>query len=175
MIKKIGIGVAVLIAAIIAFAATKPDTFRVERTATINAPPEAIFPLINDFREWEKWSPFEDLDPDMEKTFGGASSGEGAVYEWSGNSDAGAGRMEIAESDEPKKIIIELDFTEPFESSNITEFTLVPDGDSTQVTWSMHGPNQFIGKLMSVFVSMDSMIGESYEEGLANLATVAEE
>lgn len=174
MLKKIGIGVAVVIVAILAFAATKPDTFRVERTASINAPPEAIFPLINDFRKWEAWSPFEKLDPDMTKTYSGPPSGQGAVYEWKGNSDAGAGRMEIAESDEPSKIILNLDFTEPFESNNITEFTLVPEGESTKVTWSMHGPNQFMGKLMSVFVSMDAMIGKDFEEGLDNLAAAVE-
>lgn len=174
MIRKIAIGIAVLVGAVIAFAATKPDTFRVERTASINAPPEAIFPLINDFRQWDVWSPFEKLDPDMKKTYSGPPSGEGAVYEWEGNSDAGAGRMEIVESDEPSKIILTLDFTEPLESNNITEFTLVPAAGSTNVTWSMHGPNQFLGKVMTVFISMDDMIGEDFEEGLDNLAAAVE-
>lgn len=175
MIKKIGIGIAVLIVAVLAFAATKPDTFRVERTASIAAPAEAIFPLINDFREWEGWSPWEKLDPNLKRTFSGSSSGEGAVYAWEGNSDAGAGRMEIVESVEPSKITVDLRFTAPFEANNVTVFSLVPNGESTTVTWVMEGPNPYIGKLMSVFMSMDSMVGKDFEEGLTGLAALAEE
>lgn len=178
MIKKVVLGILLLLVAILlgilAVAATKPDTFHVEHTATINAPAEAVFPLINDFRRWESWSPWEKLDPNMQRTHSGSPEGVGAVYTWAGNSDAGAGRMEITESEEPTNVTIQLDFTEPFESSNITEFMLQPQGESTTVTWSMHGPNQFIGKVMSVFVSMDAMIGSDFEEGLANLKSRAE-
>ncbi len=178
MIKKIALGIALLLAAIIlgilAVAATKPDTFQVERTATVDAPAEAVFPLINDFHRWDSWSPWEKLDPNMARTHSGAESGVGAVYEWEGNSDVGAGRMEITESEAPSKVTIQLDFTEPFESSNITRFTLEPEGETTKVTWAMHGPNQFMGKVMSVFVSMDAMVGKDFEEGLANLTAAAE-
>lgn len=179
MLKKIGLGILLLLAAVIlgilAFASTKPDTFHVERTATISAPAEAIFPLINDFRQWDSWSPWEKLDSAMTKIHSGAATGVGAVYAWEGNSDVGSGKMEITESEAPSKVTIQLDFTEPFESSNITEFSLEPDGNATRVTWAMGGPNQFIGKVMSVFVSMESMIGKDFEEGLANMKGVAEE
>ena len=175
MLKKVGIGILVLIIGVLAFAATKPDSFRVERTVTVNAPAETVFALVNDFRQWDTWSPWEKLDPNMKKSHSGSPSGVGAVYAWEGNSDAGAGRMEITESVAPSKVTIDLAFTAPFESSSVTEFTLVPDGDATTVTWAMHGPNQFIGKLMSVFVSMDAMVGKDFEEGLANLKARAEE
>ena len=174
MLKKIALGVVVLIAALLIFAATRPDTFRVERTASINAPAATIFPLINDFRNWDSWSPWEKLDPNMTRTFSGSPRGEGAVYAWDGNSDAGAGRMEIVESIPPSKVTIQLDFTAPFESSNVTEFTLTPSGDSTTVTWAMHGNNEFIGKLMGIFMNMDSLIGGDFEKGLAAMATAAE-
>ena len=174
MLKIIGIVIVVLLAGVLALAATKPDSFRVERTTSIKAPPEKIFPYIDDFHRWGAWSPFEKLDPAMRRRLGGAESGEGAVYEWEGNSQAGKGRMEIVESTPPSKVSIKLDFLKPFESHNTADFTLVPNGDSTRVTWAMYGPNVFLGKVMSVFVSMDDMIGKDFEAGLANLKTVAE-
>lgn len=174
MLKKIALGVVVLIGALLIFAATRPDTFRVERTASIAAPAETVFPLINDFRNWDSWSPWEKLDPNMERTYSGSSSGEGAVYAWDGNSDAGAGRMEIVESIPPSKVMIQLNFTEPFESSSVTEFTLAPAGDSTSVTWAMYGRNEFIGKLMGIFIGMDSLVGGDFEKGLAAMAAAAE-
>jgi uncharacterized protein YndB with AHSA1/START domain len=174
MLKIIGIVIVVLLAGVLALAATKPDSFRVERSTSIKAPPEKIFPLINDFHRWGAWSPFEKLDPAMRRRLGGAESGEGAVYEWEGNSQAGKGRMEIVESTPPSKVSIKLDFLKPFESHNTADFTLEPTADSTRVTWAMHGPNVFLGKVMSVFVSMDDMIGKDFEAGLANLKTVAE-
>lgn len=173
MFKKLGIGVVVLLAALFGFAATKPDTFQVERTASINAPPEEISALISDFHGWSAWSPYEQMDPTMERTFSGAANGQGAVYEWAGNSKAGAGRMEITEST-PSRIAIQLDFTKPFESRNIAEFTLEPRGDATSVTWAMHGPNHYLGKVMGIFFNMDSMVGSDFETGLANLKAIAE-
>jgi uncharacterized protein YndB with AHSA1/START domain len=173
MFKKIGIGVVILLAALFGFAATKPDTFRVERTASINAPPAEIFALISDFHGWSDWSPYEQLDPSMTRSYSGAASGQGAVYEWNGNGKAGAGRMEITEAT-PSRITIQLDFTKPFESHNIAEFTLEPRGASTNVTWAMQGPNLYLGKVMSIFVNMDRMIGEDFEAGLANLKAIAE-
>jgi len=174
MIKTIAIIAAVLIVGVLIFAATKPDTFRVVRTTTVDAPPETIYPLINDFHQWNAWSPFEQLDPAMVRTHSGAAFGEGAIYEWEGNRDAGSGRMEITDSTPDRSVTIQLDFTKPFEAHNTAEFTLEPRGDSTIVTWAMHGPNLYIGKLMSVFVSMDRMIGTEFETGLANLKTIGE-
>ena len=174
MFKKIAIIILVLIAAVLIYAATKPDTFQVQRSATIKAPPEKIFPLINDFHSWESWSPWEGLDPAMKRTHSGAASGKGAVYAWEGNSKVGAGRMEMIESTPSSKIGIQLDFIKPFEGHDVAEFMLVPNGDSTTVTWSMHGPNTYMGKLMSVFFNMDRMVGGDFEKGLANLKAAAE-
>jgi uncharacterized protein YndB with AHSA1/START domain len=174
MLKKILIGLAVIIVALLGYAATKPDTFRVERATSIKAAPEVIFSHLNDFRSWRGWSPWEKLDPALQRTYSGAAVGAGAVYEWKGNSDVGAGRMEILESSPSSKLNIKLDFTEPFEAHNTTEFTLTPEGEATNVTWAMHGPNLFIGKVLGLFMDMDGMIGKNIETGLANLKTVAE-
>jgi hypothetical protein len=170
---KLAIAVVVLIAAVLGYAATKPDTFHVERRAEMSAPPERILPLVSDFHSWEVWSPWEKLDPQMQRTFSGPQSGMGAVYEWSGNSDAGKGRMEIV-SATAAAVTIQLDFTAPFQSSNTTTFALEPSGAGTQVIWSMDGPMPFITKLMSVFASMDSFVGKDFEVGLAQLKAAAE-
>lgn len=174
MLKIIAIVIVVLIAVVLGLAAMKPDTFRVQRTASIKAPPDKVFALINDFRQWGQWSPWEKLDPDLKRSFSGASSGKGAVYEWTGNKKVGAGRMEITEPTPPNKLLIKLDFIRPFEGHNIAEFTLEPQGDSTQLTWAMHGPTPFVSKLMQVFFSMDALIGKDFEAGLANMKAVAE-
>jgi hypothetical protein len=165
---------AVLVAALLCFAATRPDTFRVERTVAMRASPATIFPLINDFHSWSSWSPYERLDPAMKKTFSGAASGKGAVYEWEGNSKAGKGRMEILDSSAPSKVTIKLDFFKPMEGHNTAEFALEIQGDSTRVTWAVYGPNVFIAKVMSVFVSMDSLLGKEFAKGLANLKALTE-
>jgi hypothetical protein len=174
MFKKIVLVIVILVAAVLIFAATKPDSFRVERTATINAPPAKIFPLINDFHSWGSWSPWESRDPAMKRTYGGAASGKGAVYEWDGNSQVGKGRMEITDTTVPTKVVIKLDFMKPLEGHDIAEYTLEARGDSTKVTWAMHGPTNFVGKLIGVFISMDKMIGKDFETGLANLKIQAE-
>ena len=174
MLKKIALVIVVLIAAVLLYATTRPDSFSVQRSATIKAPPEKVFAQINDFHAWQAWSPWEKLDPAMKRTHSGAAAGKGAVYAWLGNSDVGEGRMEITESVPSSKVGIKLDFITPFESSNTTLFTLQPQGDSTQVTWLMQGPAPYITKLMTVFVSMDSMIGKDFEAGLANMKAVAE-
>jgi uncharacterized protein YndB with AHSA1/START domain len=173
MFKKIAIVVVVLIAAVLAFAATKPDTFRVQRSAAIKAPPEKIFPLLNDFQRWETWSPWEKKDPAMKRTFSVVTSGKGAVYSWEGNKEVGQGRMEIADSVPPSRLAIKLDFLKPFEAHNTVEFTLAPQGDATSVTWAMQGP-PYLLKIMHVFLDMDSMVGKDFETGLANLKAVAE-
>jgi hypothetical protein len=174
MLKKILIGIAVILAVIVGMAAMKPDSFSIVRTAAIKAPPEKIAGLIDDFHNWSSWSPWEKLDPNMKRTFSGAAKGKGAVYNWEGNKDVGAGRMEITDEALPGKVVIKLDFLEPFQSSNVTEFTLAPQGDTTTVTWNMRGPMPFASKLMSVFMSMDAMIGKDFEKGLQQMKAVAE-
>jgi len=175
MLKTIAIAVVVILGGFLIYAATRPDTFRVERTATIKAPPERIFPLINDFQRWGAWSPFEKKDPAMKRTLSGAPSGSGAVYEWDGNKEIGQGRMEIVESVPPSRVTLKLDFTRPFKAHNIVDFTLEPRGDSTQVTWAIHGPSPFTSKVMGVVFNMDKMIGKDFEAGLAALKTVSEQ
>ncbi len=175
MIKKIAIALVVIIALILALAATRPDSFAVERRITIKAPPDKVMGLIGDFRNWKSWSPWEHLDPNMQRTFSGAASGQGAVYEWTGNSDVGRGRMEITDYAPPSKAVIRLAFMEPMAVTNTTTFTLVPRGDSTDVVWTMQGPMLFVSKVMSVFMSMDTLIGRDFERGLANLKTAAEQ
>jgi hypothetical protein len=174
MFKMIAIVIGVAITGVLIYAATQPDTFRVQRATTIKAPPESVFPLVNDFRRWDAWSPWEKKDPAMKRTFGTATSGKGAVYGWQGNKDVGQGRMEIAESVALSNVTIKLDFVEPWEAHNIVEFTLHPQGETTNITWAMHGPMPYVSKLMSIFMDMDRMIGKDFEAGLANLKAVAE-
>ena len=174
MLKKIAIAILVIAAVIFGMAMMQPDTFTVTRSTTIKAPPEKIIPLVNDFRNWQSWSPWENLDPAMQRTFSGPASGTGAVYQWQGNSDVGRGRMEITGQQLPSKVTVKLDFIEPIASSNVTEFSFVPQGDSTTVNWTMTGPMMFVTKIMSVFTSMDKMIGNDFDKGLAKMKTVAE-
>ncbi|MDC8012434.1 SRPBCC family protein [Tahibacter soli] len=174
MIKTVIIVLVVVIAAILIYAATKPDAFVIQRSLGIKAPPERIFALINDFKAWPQWSPYEKRDPAMQRTLGGSERGKGATYAWEGNKDVGQGRMEITESTEPSRIAIKLDFIKPFEAHNTAEFTLVPSGDTTIVTWAMRGEWPYISKVMGVFVNMDRLIGTDFEAGLASLKTLAE-
>ena len=175
MLKLIGGLAVVAIAGILILAAMQPSDFVVERSVTINTTPEKIAPFINDFHNWDEWSPWVKLDPAMKTSFSGAPAGVGSVYEWEGNSKVGKGRMEIR-SIQPAKTSIKLDFLKPFEGHNIADFVLEPEGSSaTRVTWVMYGPLTFIpGKLMSVFTNMDSMIGDDFQRGLANLKAAAE-
>jgi len=174
MLKKIAIVVVVAIAAFLAFAATKPDTFQVQRSTVIKAPPDKIFALIQDFHHWGVWSPYEKRDPDMKRTYGGPESGKGSMYAWEGNSKVGAGRMEILDATAPSKVTIKLDFIKPFEGHNTAEFTMIPQSDATNVTWAMYGPNPYIAKVMQSVFNMDEMIGKDFADGLANLKTAAE-
>jgi uncharacterized protein YndB with AHSA1/START domain len=164
----------VVIAAILLFAATRPDMFLVERATRIKAPPEKIFPLINDLHSWDAWSPWEKKDPTMKRAYSGAATGKGAVYEWEGNRNIGKGRMEIADTSLPSKVIIKLDFEKPFAAHNTVEFTLQAQGDSTNVTWAMHGPVPYIAKIVHLFFNMDRMVGKEFETGLANLKAITE-
>jgi hypothetical protein len=149
------------------------DIFRIARSATIAAPPERIAPYIQDFRAWEKWSPYEKLDPRMKKTFSGAERGVGASYAWEGNSKAGAGSMTITAAT-LQTISIALNFTKPMRSENTAEFTLEPSGAGTRVTWTMTGPKTLMTKVVGVFMNMDKMIGQAFEEGLGSLKDLAE-
>jgi hypothetical protein len=166
--------IAVGIVGILAFAVTKPDIFTVQRSLAIKAPPDRIFPLINDFKQWGVWSPYEKIDPEMKRSYGATTAGKGATYGWEGNKNIGAGSMEILEAPAPQKVSIKLDFTRPFEAHNIAEFTLVPAGEMTNVTWSMRGPVPFFAKIIHVFMNMDKMVGGQFDEGLGNLKAAAE-
>ena len=174
---KIVLGALIVIVAavvvILIIAATKPDTFQVQRSTTIKAKPEKIAAQITDFHKWTSWSPYEKLDPAMKRTFSGAQAGEGAVYEWNGNSKVGSGRMEIT-GVSPSKVSIKLDFFKPMEGHNSADFIFEPEGGSTKVTWDMHGPNRFIHKIFHVFFNMDKMVGKAFEEGLQNLKSLSE-
>jgi uncharacterized protein YndB with AHSA1/START domain len=174
VIITIAIILAVAIAAILILASTKPDTFSIERSAVINAPAERIFSVLNDFHQWGGWSPWENKDPDMKRTYGGPERGRGAVYGWEGDKNVGTGRMEILEANTPSKLVIKLDFFKPFEAHNTAEFTMLPQGNATNVHWVMHGPATFMSKVMTVFVNFDKMVGKDFEQGLANLKTLTE-
>jgi hypothetical protein len=165
--------IAIAIVGFLIYASTRPDTFRVYRTARVNAPPEAIYPLINDYRNWTLWSPYEHRDPALKRTFSGAATGQGAVYAWEGNKNVGSGRMEIVDTS-PNKIIIKLDFFTPFKANNIAEFTLEPKGGGTDVTWAMQGPVPFIGKIMHLLIDCDKMCGKDFTAGLESMKAIAE-
>jgi len=174
IIAIIAVVLAIAIAILLILAATKPNTFTVRRATTVKAAPEAIFPLINDFHQWGTWSPYETKDPAMKRTYSGTASGKGAVYAWQGNKNVGSGRMEILDSSAPSKIVIKLDFFAPFEGHNTAEFTMLPQGDVTNVTWLMHGPVPFLAKIMHVLMNIDRMVGKDFEIGLANLKRLTE-
>lgn len=166
--------VIVLITLVLAIAQNRPSQFTVQRTVRIAAPPERIYPDIVDFHRWTGWSPWERMDPAMRKTYSGAASGRGSVYEWAGNSKVGQGRMEITDASAPTSVTVKLDFMKPFAAHNIAKFTLVPAGGSTDVTWSMSGSSPLMIKLMGLFFNMDELVGKDFERGLASLKTLAE-
>jgi uncharacterized protein YndB with AHSA1/START domain len=169
----IGIVLVVIIALAVVIS-TRPDTFQVQRSATIAAPPGVVFGYINDFRRWPQWSPWEKLDPNMQRTLSGAPSGTGASYAWLGNSKAGQGSMTITDSRPGERVVLDLHFIKPFKSNNVTEFALTPGAGGTQVTWTMKGTNTTATKAFSLFMNMDKLVGGDFERGLANLKTVAE-
>jgi len=173
MLKKIAVVVVVLIAGVLVFAATRPDTFRVQRSASIKAPPEKISAVLSDFHGWQAWSPWEKMDPAMKRSFSGAEKGKGAAYAWEGNGQVGQGRMEITDA-APSRVALDLDFIKPFEAHNKVVFTLAPKGDATEVNWAMQGPVPYPAKIVHVFMDMDSMVGKDFEAGLANLKKASE-
>jgi len=168
VIKLAALGLVALAGAVLAIAATRPDVFRVQRGASIQAPAERIYPLIADFGRWSEWSPYEKKDPGMKRSI------QGPVYAWEGNGEVGAGRMEIVEAAAPSKVRIKLDFSKPFEAHNTVEFSLERKGDATSVTWDMQGPAPFISRVIGLFLDMDAMVGKDFEAGLANLKAIAE-
>lgn len=160
---------------LLAYAATRPDTFRVERSTTINASADRLFPLINDLHQFNLWNPYNRKDPAMKMAYSGPDAGPGARYGWQGNKAVGRGSIGIIGADEPASVTMQLDILEPFEGHNTVVFSLAPQSDgTTRVTWAMHGPSNFISKLMGIFFNMDQMIGRDFEAGLSNLKTLAE-
>lgn len=166
--------VAIVVGGVLAYASTRPDDFTLTRSVVVAAPPEKIFPLISDFRQWTAWSPWEHRDSAMKRELSGADSGVGAVYAWSGNSDVGSGRMEILEAAPPSKVSIQLDFIAPIEARNLTEFTLTPTADGTEVAWTMSGKQPLLAKVFDLLMNMDRIVGADFEAGLANLKAAAE-
>ena len=161
-------GAAAALLGFFGFVATRPSNFRIQRKAHIAAPPDRVFAKIRSFREWGAWSPWEKLDPEMKRTF------DGEVYSWDGNKKVGKGRMEITTAEPPRRIEIKLDFFEPWEAHNITEFLIEPRDGGSDVTWTMTGPSPFMSKLMGVFMNFDKLVGSDFEKGLASLKKVTE-
>ena len=174
MLKKILLVIALLRVGLLAFASTRPDSYEASRSIDVAAAPADVHALVNDFHNFPKWSPWQKLDPGMQTTFSGPASGVGAAYAWQGNKDVGKGRMAIIESTAPSKVGMDLEFIEPFASKARTDIDIAPAGNGSEVTWTMRGSNNYMAKLMSVFMSMDAMIGKDFEEGLANLKRLAE-
>jgi hypothetical protein len=177
MIKKIlkwaGLAVGVFVVGVLALAFTKPDEFRVQRSIAINAPQQTVFELVNDYRNWSAWSPWETKDPTMKRSYSGPASGKGALYAWDGNGEVGKGSMLITDAT-PSQVSLNLDFEKPFEGHNKVVFAIESKGLTTDVTWTMSGPSPFITKVIQVFCNMDAMIGAELEKGLAAMKAEAE-
>ena len=169
MIKKILIGLAIVIVALVIFIALQSSTYHVERSATMSAPAPAVFAQVNDFHNWNAWSPWAKLDPAMKQNYEGAPAGTGAIYTWSGNDKAGAGRMTILESRPGELVNIKLEFIKPFASTCATVFSFKPEGKQTHVKWSISGDNNFLAKAFCLFMNMDKMVGGDFEKGLAQM------
>src|SRR5258706_784145 len=174
MIKKILLGLVIIVVLLLVVIALQSSTYHVERTATISAPAPVVFAQVNDFHNWNAWSPLAKLDPAMKQTFEGAPAGNGAVYTWSGNKEVGEGRMLITESHPSDLVKIKLDFLRPFAASSNTVFSFKPEGNETKVTWAMDGDKNFIAKAFHLFMNIDKMVGGDFEKGLAQMKSVAE-
>lgn len=174
MIKTIALIAGLLIGAVLLFAASRPDTFSVQRSVHIQAPAEKIFPLINEMQRFNTWNPFDKKDPQIKGSYRGPASGPGAVYDFAGDNNVGKGSLQITAATAPRQVSMQLDMQEPMAASNSIEFTLVPQGDATEVTWAMHGPSPFLTKLIHLVFNMDRMIGGDFETGLASLKGLAE-
>ena len=175
MILRVVMIVAALIGLVLTIAATKPKTFRIERSISIDAPPERVFMLIDNLGSWPRWAPQDREDPTMKRTYSGPINGIGAVSEWTGSGNSGRGRMLITDSLPSTRISLQVDWVKPFVARNVNDFVLESTGTSTTVTWTMQGPNLYVMRIMSIFVNMDRTMGKHFEAGLANLKAVAEQ
>jgi len=164
----------VVIAVILVAATIQPDNFRVARSTTVKAPPAIVFPHVNQLKNWETWNPWGKLDPNMKLTYDGPESGVGASYSWAGNNDVGEGRATITEMRTNELVQLKLEFFKPMAGVSIAEFTFAPQGDQTEVTWTMTGKNNYVAKIFCLFMNMDKMIGGQFEKGLASLKQTAE-
>ena len=173
MLKIILIALPLVIAVLGTIVALQSSEFRVVRSAILSAPAQALFALVNDFHRWEAWSPWEKLDPALERSYDGSPAGVGAVYSWVGNNQVGEGRMTILESHPNDLIRIKLEFLKPFAATHTADFTFKPEGDRTRVTWNMFGEKNFLSKAIGLFMNMDKMIGDNFEQGLAQLESAA--
>lgn len=173
MLKAVLVGIVAIVAVLAVVIATRPSEFQVARTTTIAAPAPVVFGLVNDFRKWGQWSPYEKLDPAMKKTYEGQPAGVGAIYTWVGNAQAGEGRATIVDSKPGEMIRIRLDFEKPFPGMAYATFTFRPDGEKTQVTWALNGENNFVSKAVHMVLDMDKMVGGQFEEGFADLNRAA--
>ena len=174
MIKWILLGLGGVIAVFLIVVAMQPSDFRIERSATMRAPAPAAFAQVNDLQNWRAWSPWEKVDPALKRHYEGPQAGTGAVYAWQGNSDVGEGRMTITESRPAELVRIRLEFFKPFAATNQTDFTFKPSADSTTVTWTMTGQNNFLSKAICLFVDMDKMVGGMFDQGLSQMKTIVE-
>jgi hypothetical protein len=174
ILKKILLGFVAVIAVLAVVIAMQPSDFRVSRSATMAAPPAAIFAQVNDFHNWEEWSPWIKVDPNAKTSFEGPSAGKDAKFSWSGNIEVGEGSMTIVDSQPHERILIRLDFVKPFEGTSDAEFTFQPEGDQTNVTWSMAGTNNFMAKAISLVIDCEKMTGDYFEKGLASLKAIVE-
>ena len=174
MLGKILIALVVIVVGLVAVIALQPARYRVSRSTAVAAPAAVLFAQVNDFHKWTAWSPWEHIDPAMNRTYEGPPAGAGARYAWAGNREVGEGRMTIVESHPSDRIQVRLEFVKPFAGTSVAEFTFRPDGDRTLVTWSMTGDKNFIAKAIHLVMSMDRMIGDQFDKGLAAMKTVAE-
>lgn len=174
MLKWILLSAAGIVVVFIVVVALQPADFKIERSATLRAPASAAFAQVNDFQNWRAWSPWEKVDPALKRSYDGPKAGTGAIYAWQGNKDVGEGRMTITESRPGELVRIKLEFFKPFAATNTAVFSFKPAGDSTAVTWTMTGQNNFLSKAMCLFVDMDRMVGGMFEQGLAQMKTVLE-
>ena len=174
MFTKILIALALILAVLAAVIVTRPDDFRVTRSATMAAPPAVVFEHVNDLKKWEAWSPWAKLDPNSKMTYEGAPSGVGAITKWNGNNDVGEGIQTITESRPGELVRMKLEFIRPFAGTNDVDFTFKPEGSGTLVTWTMSGKNNFMSKAVGLVMDCDKMCGGFFEKGLANLKAIVE-
>jgi len=168
------IALALIVIAFVIVVAMQPSEFRIVRSATMSAPAADVFAQVNDFHNWQAWSPWAKLDPAAKSTYEGPAAGVGAAFAWSGNNKIGEGRMTVIESRPNVLVRFKLDFLKPFKASNTAEFTFKPEGNQTAVTWSMYGKNNFLSKAVGLFMNCDKMVGGQFEQGLAQMNSVTE-